>query len=61
MAHGVPEELDRARVRALGNAIVPDIAEHIGRLITGLRDEASAAPPRLVAAPTADPQEGSQL
>jgi len=59
MAHGIPEELDRARVRALGNAIVPDIAEHIGRLITGPRDEASAAPPRLVPAPTNDLREGS--
>lgn len=55
VAHGIPEELDRARVRALGNAIVPDIAEHIGRLITGTRHEASAALPRPATAPTRGP------
>jgi DNA (cytosine-5)-methyltransferase 1 len=33
VAHGVPDELEPARVRALGNAVVPQVAEHIGRLI----------------------------
>ncbi|BCJ37586.1 hypothetical protein Athai_50890 [Actinocatenispora thailandica] len=32
MAHGVPRGVDRRR--ALGNAVVPAVAEHIGRLIT---------------------------
>jgi DNA (cytosine-5)-methyltransferase 1 len=32
-ADGVPAGLDAARVHALGNAVVPAVAEHIGRLI----------------------------
>jgi DNA (cytosine-5)-methyltransferase 1 len=34
VAHGVPDRMEPARVRALGNAVVPAVAEHIGRLIT---------------------------
>jgi DNA (cytosine-5)-methyltransferase 1 len=34
MAYGVPAGVDRRR--ALGNAVVPAVAEHIGRLITGM-------------------------
>lgn len=34
VADGVPDQLEPSRVRALGNAVVPAVAEHIGRLIT---------------------------
>lgn len=33
VADGVPDPLEPARVRALGNAVVPAVAEHIGRFI----------------------------
>lgn len=34
VADGVPGRLDGARRHALGNAVVPQVAQHIGRLIT---------------------------
>jgi DNA (cytosine-5)-methyltransferase 1 len=33
VADGIPDPLEPARVQALGNAVVPQVAEHIGRLI----------------------------
>jgi len=38
MADGIPAELDRARESALGNAVVPQVTEYIGRLILAQLD-----------------------
>ena len=34
VAHGLPKRLVAPHLRALGNAVVPHVAEHVGRLIT---------------------------
>jgi DNA (cytosine-5)-methyltransferase 1 len=58
---GVPAGLDAARVTACGNAVVPDAARYIGRLIAA--DLAAARPPRPgpVAALPARPEGGPAM
>jgi hypothetical protein len=33
VAHGLPARMVRDELHALGNAVVPQVAEHIGRLV----------------------------
>lgn len=35
VAHGVPRRLVRDAIHAYGNAVVPQVGEHIGRIIAG--------------------------
>lgn len=41
MADGIPAGLDAARVTALGNAVVPQVGEHIGRIVIAAERESS--------------------
>ncbi|SES20587.1 hypothetical protein [Actinokineospora terrae] len=43
VADGLPPGLDAARVTALGNAVIPAIAEHIGRLVLGVNNQRDVA------------------
>jgi DNA (cytosine-5)-methyltransferase 1 len=43
VAYGVPRELDGPRVTALGNAVVPHVAEHLGRYLLDLDQHTHAA------------------
>ncbi len=42
VATGVPSAVVRAPLTALGNAVVPDVAEHVGRLIMAAETKAAA-------------------
>jgi DNA (cytosine-5)-methyltransferase 1 len=42
VADGVPRRLVVNELHALGNAVVPDVSEHIGRLIVAAEAEAAA-------------------
>jgi hypothetical protein len=39
LVDGIPDQMDRLRV--IGNAVVPVVAEHIGRFITQLAERAA--------------------
>jgi DNA (cytosine-5)-methyltransferase 1 len=43
VAHGIPTGLVRDPLHALGNAVVPQVAEHVGRLIVAADCSAVAA------------------
>jgi DNA (cytosine-5)-methyltransferase 1 len=57
VAHGVPERVDR--IRGLGNAVVPAVAEQVGRIILQSRERTVAVPlsaapgPRVAVTPSA--------
>lgn len=44
VADGVPTRLDRLRNHATGNAVVPQVAEHVGRLILAAHHQLEPAP-----------------
>lgn len=56
VAHGVPQRVDR--LKALGNAVVPQIPELIGRAIMNLETPAPALPPVAPAADLTRPRAG---